>query len=55
MGDLYRGYEIKENADGTFSVHSGGSHPVIAETFPTAEAAMNAIDVSRRKALGLRP
>ena len=41
---IYRGYDIKPNADGTFGVHSGGSYAVVTETFPTEEAAMNAID-----------
>jgi hypothetical protein len=46
----YRGYDIKQNADGTYGVHSMGSYPVIAETFPTEEAAMNAIDAARKAA-----
>jgi hypothetical protein len=48
---IYRGYDIKPNADGTFGIHSGGSHAVITETFPSEEAAMNAIDALRRAAI----
>lgn len=48
---IYRGYDITKNDDGTYGVHSSGSYPVIAETFPTEEAAMGAIDAARRAAL----
>lgn len=47
---IYRGYDITKNADGSYGVHSAGSFPVIAETFPTEEAAMSAIDAARRAA-----
>jgi len=41
---IYRGFDIKPNADGTFGIHSGGSFAVVTETFTTEEAAMSAID-----------
>lgn len=50
---IYRGYDIKKNGDGSYGVHSQGSFPVIAETFPTEDAAMNAIDAARRAARAL--
>jgi hypothetical protein len=50
MATTYRGYDITPNADGTFSIHSMGSHPVIPGTFPTEEAAMDRIDAERKKA-----
>lgn len=47
---IYRGFDITQNADGSFSIHSGGSYPVVADTFPTEDAAMDAIDAIRRAA-----
>ena len=47
---IYRGFDITQNADGSFSVHSGGSYPVVADAFPSQEAAMDAVDAVRRAA-----
>jgi len=47
---IYRGYEIKPNADGSYGVHSGGSFAPVVETFPSEEKAMDAIDALRRQA-----
>jgi hypothetical protein len=51
MATTYRGYDIKQNKDGSYGVHSMGSHPVITETFPSEEAAMDHIDTLRRMAM----
>ena len=51
MTTIYRGYDIKPNEDGTFGLHSAGSFPVVTETFPTEEKAMDHIDALRRRRL----
>jgi hypothetical protein len=48
MATTYRGRDIKQNSDGAFSIHSTGSFPVVTETFPTEEAAMDHIDRLKR-------
>lgn len=48
---IYRGYDIKQNDDGSFGIHSGGSFPPVAETFESEDRAMDYIDALRRQAL----
>jgi hypothetical protein len=45
---IYRGYDITRNDDGTYSIHSMGSFPVVDQTFPSETAAMDFIDQARR-------
>lgn len=46
---IYRGYEITKNEDGSWSIHSGGSFPLVNEKFASDEAAMNWIDAYKRR------
>lgn len=46
---IYRGCDITRNPDGTYSIHSNGSLPVILQTFPTEDAAMDHIDRVRKE------
>lgn len=46
---IYRGYDILKNREGSYGLHSNGSYPVVTETFPTDEAAMNWIDKYHRE------
>jgi hypothetical protein len=48
MDDIYRGHTIYQTADGSYGARSMGSHPVISETFPTSDDAMNAVDALLR-------
>lgn len=46
---IYRGFDIKAEADGTFTIRSNGPHPDGSERFPSEEAAMDAIDAAKRR------
>ena len=55
MGDIYRGYEVCPEGDGTFCVKVGDK--VVSTGWATVEFACNAIDTRRRhrKLKGLPP
>lgn len=49
---IYRGYDITKNEDDSYGLHSGGSRPPVAQTFQSEEAAMDFVDIERRKVRG---
>jgi hypothetical protein len=49
MTTIYRGFDITPVAGG-FTIHSGGSYPVVTDVFASEEAAMNHIDALRKAA-----
>ena len=45
---IYRGFDITQNDDGSFAIHSMGSYPTVADTFGSEDAAMTAVDAVKR-------
>jgi len=45
---IYRGFDITQNDDGSFAIHSMGSYPPVTDTFASEDAAMTAVDAIKR-------
>lgn len=41
---IYRGFDIRQNDDGSFGISSMGSYPPVEGTFISEDAAMTAVD-----------
>jgi hypothetical protein len=45
---IYRGFDIRQNEDGSFCISSMGSYAPVVDTFASEDEAMTAVDAVKR-------